>query len=185
MSFNIPNKSWLPVVLLLIMLLNSCGSAKKQLKEVEYDKEVVADRKGHIWGGKLEQYSIKKTEADNDSLYVMAEEWIGAPYLYGGNTLKGVDCSGFVVQVYLRVFDKKLERSSARIFQKNCNEIKKDDLQEGDLVFFSNSRNRKINHVGIYLKDGMFVHASSKGVVVDVLTLPYYEKNYITSGRVK
>lgn len=183
--FNIRRNGWLPIILLLALLLNSCGSAKKQLKEADYNKETIVADNIILWGGKLLKYNIVKEDVDNDSLFKAVEEWIGTPYLYGGNTKKGVDCSGFTVQVYLEVYNKKLDRNSARIYQNNCDRIEKSDLREGDLVFFSNSRSRKINHVGIYLKNGKFVHASSKGVVVDSLKLPYYEKNYVVSGRVK
>ncbi len=185
MRVNLLNKLYLLVVVLVAMMLHSCGSTKRQVKGTEYKNENIVFSEKNVWGGKLLKYGIDKADFDNDSLYIMAEEWIGTPYLYGGNTRKGVDCSGFVVQVYLNVYGKKLERNSAMIFQKNCEKTDKSDLKEGDLVFFSNARNRKINHVGIYLKGGKFVHASSKGVVVDSLSQPYYEKNYIVSGKVK
>ena len=65
-------------------------------------------------------------------------------------------------------------------------EISKKDLREGDLVFFSSQKKKsKINHVGIYLKRDKFVHAGSKGVVIDSLGAAYYQRHYVASGRVK
>ena len=79
-----------------------------------------------------------------------------------------------------------LQRSSDLIYEKNCEKIKKNDLQEGDLVFFSTGRSKKINHVGIYLKSDKFVHASSsRGVIVSDLDESYYVRTYVSSGRVK
>ena len=79
-----------------------------------------------------------------------------------------------------------LQRNSAKILQINCKEISKNDLREGDLVFFSSQKSKtKINHVGIYLKCDKFVHAGSKGVVIDSLGMAYYLRHYVASGRVK
>ena len=119
-------------------------------------------------------------------MYDEVKSWIGTPYKYGGNNKRGVDCSGFVVQVYKKVYGVSLQRSSDLIYEKNCEKIKKNDLQEGDLVFFSTGRSKKINHVGIYLKSDKFVHASSsRGVIVSDLDESYYVRTYVSSGRVK
>ncbi len=125
-------------------------------------------------------------ESRRDYLYDEVKSWIGVPYKYGGNSKRGVDCSGFIVQVYKKVYGVSLQRSSNLIYEKNCSKIKKDDLKEGDLVFFSTGRSKKINHVGIYLKNGKFVHAStSRGVIVSGLDEDYYMRTYVSSGRVK
>ena len=105
--------------------------------------------------------------------------------LDGGNTKKGCDCSGFVSQVYKAVYGKSLERNSAAIRDKNCSKIRRSQLRTGDLVFFKTGSSRKINHVGIYLKDDKFIHASSsKGVIVSSLEEKYYIRRYVCSGRV-
>ena len=80
-------------------------------------------------------FGIKIDNDNNKDLYREVESWIGVPYRYGGNTRKGVDCSGFVVNVYKSVYGKNLQRSSELIFKKDCKKINKDELQEGDLVF--------------------------------------------------
>lgn len=137
-------------------------------------------------GYKKQYFGIKMTEDDNRDLYREIESWIGVPYRYGGSTRNGVDCSGFVSSVYQSVYGKKLQRSSELIYKKNCNKIKKSKLDEGDLVFFKTGRKKRIGHVGIYLKNGKFAHASSsRGVIVSSLEDDYYKSHFLQAGRVK
>ena len=114
-----------------------------------------------------------------------ADEWLGTPYAWGGNDRKGVDCSGFVTQVYLRSLEISLPRTSERQMQ-YCVPIEKKDLIPGDLVFFTVRGGDRVGHVGIYIGNGEMVHASSsKGVVVTPLSNPYFVANYYSSGRVE
>ncbi|MDL2282055.1 NlpC/P60 family protein [Parabacteroides sp. OttesenSCG-928-G06] len=126
----------------------------------------------------------------NDNIYLYNEgaKWLGVPHRSGGLTKKGVDCSGLVVNIYREIYGKPLARSSADMLKKNCKKVGRSHLQEGDLVFFrtDGSRKKTPNHVGIYLKNGRFLHAStSRGVVVSSLSEPYYLRTFITGGRVK
>ncbi len=119
------------------------------------------------------------------ALLTEANSWIGTPYKYGGNTREGVDCSGFVLQVYLRALDISLPRTSAQQ-QDFCRKIRRDELKPGDLMFFSVREGGNVGHVGIYIGDGMMIHASSKvGVVVAPLNTSYFERNYLSSGRIE
>ena len=107
---------------------------------------------------------------------------------YGGSTRKGVDCSGLVNQIYKQVYHRSLERSSSGIATRNCRKIMKSDLSSGDLVFFNTSRKKRkgINHVGLFLKNGYFIHAStSRGVIISNLKEDYYRKTWKQGGRVK
>lgn len=124
---------------------------------------------------------------DNKALYNEIKSWLGTPYSGGGHTKKvGTDCSGFVMELYLTVYNMKLERRGGLQFYNNCEPIDKEALREGDLVFFNNGQGGKISHVGIYLKDNKFAHASSsRGVVIDDLTAKYYVKHFFAAGRVK
>lgn len=124
---------------------------------------------------------------DNHRLYIEAANWIGTPYRYGGNTRKGIDCSGFTSQIYKTVYRKTLSRSSEQQRKNDCQRIPKRKLHEGDLVFFATGKpRRKATHVGIYLKDGQFIHASTRnGVTVDHLNAPYYRQHWLSAGRVK
>ena len=84
------------------------------------------------------------SEADNHKLYHEIKGWIGTPYRYGGNTHDGVDCSGFIVNVYHKVYGVKLQRSSELIYKNNCPKIEKSQLREGDLVFFKTGKGKRI-----------------------------------------
>ena len=130
---------------------------------------------------------ISLTKNDNKRLYAELKEWLGTPYKYAASD-KGVgtDCSGMVMRVYQTVYSKDLQRNSARIYERNCTHVSRDKLTEGDLVFFNNGKTSNITHVGIYLKDNYFVHASSsRGVVVSSLLQRYYDTHYQCGGRVK
>lgn len=124
---------------------------------------------------------------DNHRLYIEAAKWIGVPYRYGGHSRQGTDCSGFTAQIYQKVYHRKLERSSEGQRKKNCRTIRRKHLQEGDLVFFHNGRKtREASHVGIYLKENKFIHASTRqGVIVSSLDEPYYRNHWLCGGTVK
>lgn len=131
---------------------------------------------------------VNASSSDNAKLYSECASWLGAKYQYGGTTKSGVDCSGFVYMVYKAVYGKTLTRQSAGMLNDNCTRINKSQLREGDLVFFrtDGKKSSTPNHVGIYLKENKFIHAStSKGVVVSDLLQSYYVTNWITGGRVK
>ncbi len=124
--------------------------------------------------------------ADNHKLYINAAEWIGTPYRAGGDSKHGTDCSGLVAQLYRKTYRIRLSRSTDRQL-KESNRIARRNLREGDLVFFTSRASRKkVAHVGIYLKDGKFVHAStSRGVIVSSLKERYYTQYWLCGGRVK
>ena len=123
---------------------------------------------------------------DNHKLYVNAAEWIGTPYRAGGDSKHGTDCSGLVSQLYKKTYRIRLSRSTDGQL-KESNRIARRNLREGDLVFFTSRASRKkVAHVGIYLKDGKFVHASTgQGVIVSSLKEDYYTKHWLCGGRVK
>lgn len=125
-------------------------------------------------------------EKDNHALYVESSKWLGVPYRYGGNSKRGTDCSGFTYSIYKKVYHKKLQRSSEGQRSEDCKKVARRNLKEGDLVFFHNGKKkRKASHVGIYLKEGKFIHAStSQGVIVSELDEPYYRKCWMQGGRI-
>ncbi len=111
-----------------------------------------------------------------------ARKYIGVRYKYGGSTSKGFDCSGFVYKVYLNACRIKLPRTA----HEQAKYVKKTrSPKEGDLVFFKINSFWKIDHVGIYIGDGKFIHASSsKGVTISNLSSPYYKKHLMFFGTV-
>ncbi len=116
-------------------------------------------------------------------LYQSLYDWLGTPYKYAGSSKKGIDCSGFTKAVFMEAFDFKLKGSSRDIYKK-CETIAKEELFEGDLVFFKINKSQ-ISHIGIYLQNGYFVHASvSRGVMINNLSESYYKKYFYSGGRI-
>jgi len=109
------------------------------------------------------------------------DELLGTPYLSGGTTTKGFDCSGFSQYVFAQL-GIDLERTSGSQ-AKMGTQISKDDLRAGDLVFFNTSGDG-ISHVGIYVGGGKFAHSASKGVMISALSESYYAKRYVTARRI-
>lgn len=121
---------------------------------------------------------------DNHRLYLTAAEWIGTPYRSGGHTKRGTDCSGLTGEIYRKVYRVRLPRSTGEQLAA-CRKVARRGLKEGDLVFFHNGKSRKkVTHVGIYLKNGKFVHAStSRGVIVSSLDENYWRRCWMRGGR--
>ncbi|WP_270165460.1 C40 family peptidase [Paenibacillus sp. SYP-B4298] len=110
------------------------------------------------------------------------DEVLGTPYLYGGTTTGGFDCSGFILHI-LSQYDVELPRTSQSQAEEGT-EVQTEDLRIGDLVFF-NTSGKGVSHAGIYVGDGQFAHSSSsKGVIISSLTEGYYAKRYVTARRV-
>ncbi|MFM7216489.1 MAG: C40 family peptidase [Bacteroidota bacterium] len=119
----------------------------------------------------------------NPRLYETVGKWLGTPYHYSGENQDGIDCSGFVTRLYQDVYGISLEGGSRDIY-KNVKSVDRDELREGDLVFFKIKQN-KISHVGVYLGNNKFAHASVQhGVMISDLDEPYYTKRYFDSGRI-
>ena len=121
-------------------------------------------------------------ELKNVSLYSFIDEWWETRYHYGGTGKKGIDCSAFSSLLMNTVFAIKLPRTAREQYDAT-EKLDKEDMTEGDLVFF-NTRGG-ISHVGVYLGDGYFVHASrNNGVTISNLSDPYYSKHFIGGRRV-
>lgn len=119
----------------------------------------------------------------NARLFGTIDKWWGTPYKIGGLTQSGIDCSGFVFVLFIDVFNIQLPRT-AHEQRDVCDKISKTDLQQGDLVFF-HTRRSAISHVGIYLGNNKFVHAStSNGVMISDLDEEYWLRRFVTAGRV-
>jgi len=117
----------------------------------------------------------------NLTLFKEIEKWIGTRYRYGGATEKGIDCSAYSGTLVHRVFGLVLPRT-ARDQYANCIKLDKEELQQGDLVFF-NTRGG-ISHVGLYLGNGYFTHASTSiGVTISNLSETYWSRKFVSGGR--
>jgi murein DD-endopeptidase / murein LD-carboxypeptidase len=150
--------------------------------------DVFANRKADVESAsqvQLKYAILMNTEVENlpnKSLLEAVDEWYGVHYRTGGNTKSGVDCSGFSVAVYAAAFGYALPRVSKEQYR-TSRHISMTELQEGDLVFF-NTRGSGVSHVGVYLGNNKFIHASvSRGVMVSDLFEPYYIKRFFGAGR--
>ncbi len=118
----------------------------------------------------------------NTKMYQFIYDWIGTPYRLGGNSKKGIDCSKFAYELYDQVFNTTLGHNSRNIYTQ-VSSVNKADLKAGDLVFFK-IRSRNITHVGVYIGDGKFAHASSsRGVMISALDEAYWRRYYFDGGR--
>lgn len=128
--------------------------------------------------------------SENDALDIrcqnvmqVAQYWIGVPYLYGGNDYRGVDCSGFVQAVYADVFRIELPRTTTEMYETGTY-VRNGIFACGDLLFFKDIRGRGVDHVGIYIGEDRFIHASSSGgVVISNLENPYYKEHFVAARR--
>ncbi|SUT92708.1 NLP/P60 protein [[Actinobacillus] rossii] len=111
-------------------------------------------------------------------------EWKGVPYVLGGNTRNGVDCSGFTRTTFMDRFNIQLPRTTTEQ-SKYGKKVPRDQIQTGDLVFFKTGRGPNGYHVGIYVKDGKFLHASTKGgVIYSSLNSTYWNKVFWQVRRI-
>lgn len=170
------------IIIFFGIFLFSCGNRKKISKVPS--KTDTGSKKITI----LEKYSlILNQKVSNEPLYSYIDDWIGIPYKYGGKDKMGVDCSNFTCNLLRNVFNfsSNFYYPSGKLAEKSI-KISKLELIEGDLVFFSINNNSKISHVGIYLVNNKFVHAStSKGVIINSLDESYYKTRISFYGRVK
>ncbi|WP_394174093.1 NlpC/P60 family protein [Thalassotalea litorea] len=118
-----------------------------------------------------------------EQLYVQYRQWQGIPYRLGGLSKNGIDCSGFVYLTYRDRLGIQMPRTTERQ-SKSGEEISKEQLRPGDLVFFKTGRNTR--HVGIFLEDDKFIHASTKkGVMISTLNDYYWQDKYWHSRRLQ
>jgi cell wall-associated NlpC family hydrolase len=131
----------------------------------------------------LENVSVE--EMDNPKLLSFMDYWYGTRYRYGGTTRDGIDCSAFAFLLMSSVFGvPSLPRTSKEQYE-TSHHIRRDELQEGDLVFFHTLGKRHlVTHVGVYLRNNKFIHASVSGVMISDLNDGYYDRHFVGAGRV-
>jgi lipoprotein Spr len=175
----------------MAMLAGSCRSKKEitnstttKNTEAPAEKNNAELKNKKLESKYAEMLGVSKDDISNVTLYSFIDEWYGSPYRYGGKDKSGIDCSNFTSTLYKHVYNLQVTGSSGGIFQQ-CSVISKADLKEGDLVFFKIEQNN-ISHIGIYLQNNKFVHATTKkGVMIDDLDEAYYKKYFYKAGRLK
>jgi len=161
------------LIISIVFLSASCRT-NKGISEKPSAKQSSISKYENILG-------IRLTGSINETFLEFVSNWFGVPYKYGGNSPEGTDCSGFVSITYKHVFGISLPRVSALQHQ-NSRKIKEQDLEMGDLLFFTIDAS-KISHVGMFLTQDYFIHASTKkGVTVNSLMEPYYSKHFQAFG---
>lgn len=122
-------------------------------------------------------------QVKNIKLFNAIDEWYGTRYLLGGTTKKGIDCSALMQTLFASLYAVNLPRT-AREQHKASRQISRTELKEGDLVFF-NTRGG-VSHVGLYLQNNKFLHASSSnGVMISDLYDEYWMLRYVGVGRME
>jgi probable lipoprotein NlpC len=132
---------------------------------------------------RLSPFHYKPSDIQEEKLQAELKEYIGVPYRSGGTSLKGMDCSGFARTIYANLFGIELPHNSAAQFSfPELHKIDEDELQTGDLVFFS--RKKHINHVGVYLGDGNFIHATNgNGIMISSLDDQHWKTRMVGTKR--
>ena len=178
-------------VLLILLTIQSCTYLREtpSYREAEWEayraarNRVVPAESADFYAEHSRLLGYQLNGNENPVLLREIVGWLGTPYRFGGKTKSGADCSGFAKVVYREVYGINLERVTVNMAQ-NSRRVSKRNLQEGDLVFFR-INGRRISHVGIYLSNNKFIHAStSRGVVINDLDENYYSSRFAFGGRV-
>jgi lipoprotein Spr len=174
------------------ILFSACviyfGSCKPKKSIVSSSAKKPTKIESKSSGSIKEQYSLKlgvsSSEIKNEKLYKFINDWYGVPYKYAGKDKSGIDCSGLTSTLYQSVYQKTIS-SNTKALVGEVKKINLSDLKEGDLVFFI-TNGKTISHVGVYLQNHKFVHASTKkGVIISDMNEPYFKQTYASSGRTK
>lgn len=151
------------------------------------EKKIIASssaiEKCETWQFKYAMMMDMEVESiTNNTLYSFIDDWWATRYRYGGTTRAGIDCSAFTGKLLKDVYNITVPRTAREQYAVANRIVFRDHLREGDLVFF-NTRGG-VSHVGVYLGNNYFVHSSvHDGVTISSLTDPYYDKKFISGGR--
>lgn len=147
---------------------DKAGSTIEQMGSLQFKYAILMDR--------------PVEELSNEALYKTIDEWYGTRYLYGGTGKGGIDCSAFCGKVYAGAFGITLPRTARDQYQA-VDKVSREELKEGDLVFF-NTRGG-VSHVGVYLGNDCFVHSSThQGVTISRMSDSYYKPRFLGAGRI-
>lgn len=172
--------TYLWILLLSIVFISSCRSHKDTSTSNVTATSIPKSKKVKEKYAQL--LNVDESKIINVKLYSFIDEWYGVPYKYGGKNKNGIDCSNFTSTLYSTVYSKSLTGTSSSIFGQ-CKVIAKSKLEEGDLVFFK-IEGDNISHIGVYLQNNKFVHATTKkGVMIDDLDEAYYKKYFFKAGK--
>jgi len=202
-------RGWLLLIILFSIIYTAGCSSRSELSKRnesrknkgvdDYKKsELVATNtlreKTSINKGSLESISSSiagfmdspefSSSIDKDEVMYKVIEYLNTPYRWGGTSKNGIDCSAFVQTVMYQALGVSIPRTSSA--QSEVGEdVAREDLKFGDLVFFDTRSRGRVSHVGIYLSDGYFVHSGSRtGVAIASLDSDYYSRTFLKAKRV-
>ena len=188
-------------IIIIIFILSSCYPLEKTTRSKHYrqnspkisetsqekpkKKNTRSKSSNKTETKQIQKLSIRSLSSNQKPIDLFLNKWIGVPYQYGGTNEKGIDCSALTGAFYHEIFEIELSRTAAQQYSQG-RFVKKNYLRKGDLVFFDLDNDKfTIDHVGVFLDDGKFVHASTtKGVTVSELDDSYYSDNYIGARRI-
>lgn len=193
---------WVLMFIISAMILTSCGGLREHIRERQQAthgnhsqgrKPKPADTLSQKLdipdnGNKGIAYYEKKWQVSlsgNEDLAFLKEidAWLGVPYVYGGESKSGTDCSGMIQTIYQKQYKILLKRS-ANDMQKDVDFISLEKAKLGDLVFFKINF-KTVGHVALYLGQKRFIHATtSRGVIISSLEEEYYKKRFYKVGRI-
>ncbi|MEO8760860.1 MAG: NlpC/P60 family protein [Bacteroidia bacterium] len=132
----------------------------------------------------VEEIKLETKSISDKTLVSFIDDWYGVTYKYGGADKHGIDCSHFAAKLYADIYHKSIS-GAANTIEPLTTTVKTAEMQEGDMVFFKIAGN-KVSHVGVYIGNNKFVHATTKrGVMISDLDEPYYKKYFYKAGKLK
>lgn len=166
-------------LLVFVGLFSGCGPARRAIR---HDQIAVPP---NFYPIHSQQLGFRLSGTEDPRLIAEVSSWLGVPYRYGGFSRAGADCSGFVWTVFRSAYNLDLPRTTEEQAW-HTRKLRRRRLRVGDLVFFRTQSRWKISHVGIYLGNDKFIHAStSRGVIVSDLDEPYYARTFVYGGRIR
>jgi cell wall-associated NlpC family hydrolase len=168
---------YIPVILFWVaaFAIPGCSSSRRATHE-----ELPANK---IQKKYSELLDVPSSRITNKVLYEFIDKWLNTKYQYGSQQNTGIDCSGFTQLLYGEVFKKKISRTSESQYHTSKHISSRNKLQEGDLVFFTTIKGKKISHVGVYLQNNRFINATSKGVVISDMSSKYWDERFVEGGK--
>ena len=171
-------------VILVVLVLQGCSSSKRSgnSTSIHTTKPVDVGPGTDLQKKYATLIGVKAVDIENKNLYTFIDKWLNTAYSYGGQTSKGIDCSGFTQLLFDAVYKKKIPRTSEA--QYNAVSERKNP-KEGDLVFFTTIKGKKISHVGLFLQNNKFVSATNQGIAISDITWQYWRDRYVGAGEIK
>ncbi len=158
------------LILSSIAVFFSCSQKQHKFEIIDNNKQTISDSK------------TSDVNTVKNMILKEFKKWEGTPHKMGGNSKRGIDCSGFVHHIYTKLFNLNVPRTTRQFFTTGT-VINRLQLKPGDLVAFRPHSYPR--HVGIYIGNNKFIHASTtKGVMMSNLGNPYWEKYYVMSRRI-